>query len=73
MGIDWNETWKRQAEDERLFRAIKTGDWRTALMELFKEDRHVDICNHGNMTDYQPCPQCDAEFDEMMRADDESG
>ena len=52
MGIDWNERWKTQAQDERLFRAIKTGDWRTALMELFKDVRQVCICKHGKMTDY---------------------
>jgi hypothetical protein len=68
MGIDWNERWKRQAENERLYTAIKTGDYRTALMALFVEVRGVGICEHGNMTDYQPCPQCDAEFDEWMRA-----
>jgi hypothetical protein len=68
MGIDWKERWKRQAEDERLFRAIKTGDYRTALMALFVEVRRVEICGHGNMTTHQPCPQCEDELDEMMRA-----
>jgi hypothetical protein len=67
MGIDWNERWKRQAEDERLFRAIKTGDYKTALMALFAKVRGVGICKHGNMTDYQPCPQCESDLDEMMR------
>jgi hypothetical protein len=66
MGIDWNERWKRQAENERLFTVIKTGDYRTALMALFVELRGVGICKHGNMTDYQPCPQCYAELDEWM-------
>jgi hypothetical protein len=65
MGIDWIKRLKRQAEDERLLRAIKTGDHRTALMALFVEVRGVGICKHGNMTDYQPCPQCDAELDEL--------
>ena len=68
MGIDWNERYREREKDEDIYRAIKTGDWRTALIELLKEVRHVDICKHGNMTDYQPCPLCDAEFDEMMRA-----
>ena len=27
MGIDWKERLERQEEDERLFRAIKTGDY----------------------------------------------
>jgi hypothetical protein len=66
MGIDWNERLRRQAEDERIYRAIKTGDWRTALMELFRDVRQVRICKHGNMTDYQQCPQCDAELDDLM-------
>jgi hypothetical protein len=66
MGIDWNERFRRQAEDERIYRAIKTGDWRTALMELFRDVRQVHICKHGNMTDYQQCPQCDAELDDLM-------
>jgi hypothetical protein len=63
----WVERQRQQEIDTRIYRAIKTGDWRTALMELFKEVRQVDICKHGNMTDYEPCPQCDAEFDEWMR------
>jgi len=71
MGIDWNERWKRQAENERLFTAIKTGDYRTALMALFVEVRGVGICEHGNMTDYQRCPQCESYLDEMMTAPDE--
>jgi hypothetical protein len=54
---------RRQAEDERIYRAIKTGDWRTALMDLFRDVRQVRICKHGNMTDYQ---QCDAEIDDLM-------
>ena len=29
-------------------------------MELFKEVRQVRICKHGNMTDYEPCPQCES-------------
>ena len=66
MGIDGNERLRRQAEDERIYRAIKTGDWRTALMELFRDVRQVRICTHGNMTDYQRCPQCDAELDDLM-------
>lgn len=65
MGIDWTERLKRQEEDERIYRAIKTGDWRTVLMELFKEVRQVSICEHGNMTDYQPCPQCEVELDRL--------
>lgn len=65
---EWVERLERQEEDERIYRAIKTGDWRTALMELFKEVRWVDICNHGNMTTYQQCPQCEDELDEMMEA-----
>ena len=66
MGIDWNERLRRQAEDERIYRAIRTGDWRTALMELFRDVRQVRICKHGNMTDYQRCAQCDAELDDLM-------
>jgi hypothetical protein len=66
MGIDWNERFRRQAEDERIYRAIKTGDWRTALIELFRDVRQVRICKHDNMTDYQQCPQCDAELDDLM-------
>ena len=65
MGIDWIERLKRQAEDERLFTAIKTGDYRTALMALFAEVRGVEICEHGNMTDYQRCPQCEDELDRL--------
>ena len=65
MGIDWNDRWKRQAEDQRLFRAIKTGDFRTALMALFAEVRGVRVCKHGNMTDYEGCPQCDDELDRL--------
>jgi hypothetical protein len=68
MGIDWIERLKRQAADERLFTAIKTGDYRTALMALFAEVRGVEICKHGNMTEYQPCPQCESYLDEMMTA-----
>ena len=63
MGIDWKERLERREEDERLFRAIKTGDYRTALMALFVEVRRVELCEHGNMTDYQPCPQCEDELD----------
>jgi hypothetical protein len=63
MAGDWNERWKRQAEDERIYRAIRTGDWKTALMELFKEVRQVDICKHGNMTTDQQCPKCADELD----------
>jgi hypothetical protein len=66
MGMDFNERWKTQRKDERIYRAIKTGDWRTALMELFKDVRQVRICEHGNMTDYDSCPQCDAELDDLM-------
>jgi hypothetical protein len=66
MAADWNGKWRRQAEDERIYRAIKTGDWRTALMELFRDVRQVRICKHGNMTDYERCPQCDAELDDLM-------
>ena len=68
MAVDWNGRWRR-AEDERIYRAIKTGDWRTALMALFAEVRGVEICEHGNMTDYQPCLQCESYLDEMMRAE----
>ena len=64
--MDFNERWKTQRKDERIYRAIKTGDWRTALMELFKDVRQVRICEHGNMTDYERCPQCDAELDDLM-------
>ena len=32
-------------------------------MELFKEVRQADICKHGNMTTYQPCPQCEDELE----------
>jgi hypothetical protein len=71
MGVDRIERMRRQEEDERLFRAIKGGDWRTALMELFKEARQVHICKHGNITNYQPCPQCDAEIDEWTRTPDD--
>jgi len=68
MKIDWNKRYKEQEKDERLFREIKTGDYKAVLLALFQEVRGVAICEHGNMTDYQPCPQCDAEFDEWMRA-----
>jgi hypothetical protein len=66
MAVDWNEQYRQQGLDERIYRAINTRDWETALMELFKEVRQVRICKHGNMTDYQPCPQCDAELDDLM-------
>jgi hypothetical protein len=66
MAVDGNERYRQQASDERIYRAIKTGDFRTALMALFVEVRGVGICKHGNMTTYQPCPQCDAEFDEWV-------
>ena len=70
MASSWSKTWlerlERQEEDERIYRAIKTGDWRTALMELFRDVRQVRICEHGNMTDYQRCPKCDAELDYLM-------
>jgi hypothetical protein len=68
MGIDWNERLRRQAENERLLKAIKTGDYGTALMALFVEVRRVEICKHGNITDYQPCPQCESYLDEMLSA-----
>ena len=60
---------EREEKDEDIHRAIKTGDWRTALMELFKEVRQVDICKHGNMTTYQECPQCADELDLKGRDD----
>jgi hypothetical protein len=65
MGIDWNERWKRRTEDEDLFRTIQNGDYRTALTEMFKQQRGVTICEHGNMTTYQPCPQCNEELDRL--------
>jgi hypothetical protein len=72
MAGSWSKRWlerlERKEKDDEIYRAIKTGDYRTALMELFKEVRQVDICKHGNMTTYQQCPLCDAEFDEMLRA-----
>jgi len=64
----WLERLERREEDERIYRAIKTGDLRTALMALFVEVRRVEICEHGNITNYQTCPQCDTEFEERMRA-----
>jgi len=63
MAINWYERNRKQERDEDIHRAIKTGDYRTALMKLFKEVRQVDICEHGNMTTYQPCPQCADELD----------
>jgi len=66
MAVDWNERYREREKDEDIYRAIKTGDWRTVLMELFKDVRQVRICKHDNMTDYKPCPQCDAELDEWM-------
>lgn len=68
MAVDWNERYRQQEKDERIYRAIKTADWRTALMELFTEVRQVRICKHGNMTDYEERPQCESYLDEMMRA-----
>jgi hypothetical protein len=72
MAGSWSERWlerlERREEDERIYRAIKTGDLRTALMELFKGVRRVSICKHGNMTDYEPCPYCESYLDAMMRA-----
>ena len=65
MGIDWSDGLKQKAGDERIYRAIKTGDWRTALMELFRDVRQVRICEHGNMTSYERCPQCDDELDRL--------
>jgi hypothetical protein len=62
MAFDWSE----RKRDESIYRAIKTGDWRTALMELFRDVRQVRICEHGNMTSYERCPQCDAELDDMI-------
>ena len=67
----WLERLTRQEQDERIYRAIRTGDWRTALMELFQEVRRVHICKHGNMTDYEKCPQCELDLDEMMRVPEE--
>lgn len=64
----WIERLERREKDEGIYRAINTGDWRTALMELFKEVRKVNICKHANMTDYEPCPQCGSDLDD----DDES-
>ena len=67
MADSWSKRWlarlAREDVDRRIYRAIKTGDYRTALMELLKEVRQVDICEHGNMTTYQQCPQCAAELD----------
>ena len=67
MADSWSKRWlasmEREEKDERIYRAIKTGDWRTALMELFKEVRRVDICKHGNMMTSQQCPQCADELD----------
>jgi hypothetical protein len=65
MAVDWNERWRVRAEDERIYQAIKTGDWRTALMELFKEVRGVRVCEHANMTTYERCPQCEDEIDRL--------
>jgi hypothetical protein len=61
MALDWNE----RKRDERIYRAIKTGDWRMALMELFRDVRQVRICEHGNMTSYERCPQCEEELDRL--------
>jgi hypothetical protein len=68
MAVHWNERWRQRELDERIYRAIKTRDWGTALTELFKEVRQVRICEHGNLTDYEECPQCESYLDEMMRA-----
>lgn len=59
------ERLERQEKDERIHRAIKTGNYRTALTEIFKEVRGVRICKHDNITTYQPCPQCADELDEL--------
>ena len=70
MADSWSkkylETWEQREKNERIYRAIKTEDWSTAFMELFVIVRRVSICKHGNMTDYQRCPQCDAELDDLM-------
>ena len=67
MADSWSKRWlasrEREEKDEHVYRAIKTGDYRTALMELFQEVRQVGICKHGNMTTYQSCPQCADELD----------
>ena len=63
MRISFSERFKRRTEDEDLFRAIKNGDYRTALTEIFKQMRGVTICEHSNITTYQPCPQCNEELD----------
>lgn len=57
--------WDERTRDERIYRAIKTGDWTTAFMELFRDVRKVRICEHGNMTSYERCPQCDEELDRL--------
>lgn len=65
MAVDWNERYRERKKDEDIYRAIKTGNYRAALMELFEEVRHVRICEHGNMTDYERCPQCEDELDRL--------
>lgn len=70
MGIDWKERLKRQEKDEEIYGAIRTGNYRAALTELLKEVRGVTICEHGNITTYQSCPQCVDELDELTMEPD---
>ncbi len=65
MRNSFTERFKRQMEDEDLFTAIKNGDYRTVLTEIFKQMRGVEICKHSNITTYRPCPQCAEEVDRL--------
>ena len=75
MAVGWSKRWierlTRQEEDERIYRAIKTGDYRAALMALFIEVRRVEICKHGNITNYRLCPQCVDELDRLGLDDED--
>jgi hypothetical protein len=35
-------------------------------MELFRDVRQVRVCEHGNMTSYERCPQCEEELDRLI-------
>lgn len=75
MAVGWSKRWierlTRREKDERTYEAIKTGDYRRALMELFKEVRQVRICKHGNITNYRLCPQCVDELDRLGLDDED--
>ena len=65
MRISFTERFKRQMEDEDLFKAIKDGDYKTVLTEMLKQMRAVEVCKHDKITTYRPCPQCMEEIDSM--------